>query len=77
MTKTTNHEYRAEIDGGEGGETVIDARNLDEATGLAAVWTRAGEWRQDGEASVHVSGPDGEETFSVAVKQSPLFAAQE
>lgn len=74
MASKTTQTYAASIDGGQGGTTEIDACNLDEATGLAAIWARAGEWREDGTVGVHVSGPDGEETFGVDVKQSDVFA---
>jgi len=36
--------FRAVIDGGDGGETLIDAGSLDEAIDLAATWAREGDW---------------------------------
>lgn len=74
---TTKHTYTAEIDGGEGGVTEIQAPTLAEAAGLAADWVRAGEWREDGTVSVRVSGPDGVRVAGVEVSRSPLFDGED
>ena len=37
-------QYSAVIDGGEGGETTLEAESLSEALELATEWTREGDW---------------------------------
>lgn len=60
-------EYTANIDMGDGGATTIQAADLADATRQAVAWAQAGEWREDGEVIVRVSGPDGEDSRRVAV----------
>jgi hypothetical protein len=67
-------QYECEIDSGEGGTTTIDAMSLSEAVTMAAAWAEAGEWREDGEVAVSVSGPDGDDEISVRVTKSEIFA---
>lgn len=66
MTATTQT-YTATIDGGEGGETTIQATDLAAAAIAAAEWAAEGEWREDGCVIVRVTGPDGTERIDVPV----------
>ena len=64
--------YEISIDGGEGGEKIIVAENLDAAKKEAVAWAKAGDWPQDrGDlwADVYVCNIDDEE-------DSELISAQ-
>lgn len=68
MITNTYHEYTAEIDGGEGGSTIIRARNDFEARKLALEWVRAGEWKAEGSVNLLIYNRhcEIEETVQVA-----------
>ena len=54
MITNTYHEYTAEIDGGQGGSTIIRARNNYEAEIMAKKWVEAGEWKTAGTAELSI-----------------------
>lgn len=55
--------YDCDIDGGEGGESTVLARNLSEAVRRARKWVAAGEWRTNDAVILCVWGCDGETTI--------------
>ena len=65
--------FTATIDHGQGGQTTIEAIDVQEALSMAEQWAREGEWHQDGEVTVEVWDglvrphdiPDAESTIIV------------
>ncbi len=57
-----NRTYTASIDGGEGGDTTLEAVSLNEALVAAILWALDGDWPEDGcEILVAVEDEDGDE----------------
>lgn len=61
-------EYWCQIDGGEGGEATIHARNWWEAKRKATEWAQAGDWKQAGPVTVHITQHHKTESFTVQVE---------
>ncbi len=52
--------YLADIDGGQGGDTIITADNEDEAMEKAMAWAAAGSWEPGNEYYVRLMDADGD-----------------
>lgn len=59
--------YHAECESGDFGITTFFADNFEAAKELAIEWTETGEWDEDDEVTVDLSGPDGDDSFIVQV----------
>lgn len=66
--------YTIMIDGGQGGETTVQADNLAEAVEYGTQWAKDGTWAVECDVTVTVSGPDGSEDVSVPVRPNDDFA---
>jgi hypothetical protein len=64
--------YKADIDGGEGGDTIITAANEDEAMEKAKAWAAAGSWEPGNEYYVRLLDADGEEIRRVFARLRSL-----
>lgn len=59
--------YRVTLDGGEGGEEIVEARDELWALGMAESWAQCGYWRVSGEVTVAVEDMEGNELASSTV----------